>query len=322
MKNDIYDQCNSVLRRSVSLGSLEFNSTIGEYYFTNYTITLLSDVYLILQFSSKLENNHEFYRKLVSSYLLSKNLEKLPFKQQLRTNILIFLSEHFSNMMYERLTMWFKSIYEPYTRRMHIIPTNDHREDMTLKFILNHTKYNSDIHLDTILFFIEDNLILQSEMLFDTIEFFVTHEPCFVYHPNYFHGCQFEGILDTNKYTTIVFGKTRLWRSISPKTFTYTGRLRTFLAFEDLFIHSNDKNRSINELIQTYAEKTTFFCAVPSYSTQFERLLFPDGIRITADDDMSIYFHDWSSLARQALTEAQTKDAFPIEKIDEGTLFS
>ncbi|CAF0921795.1 unnamed protein product [Adineta ricciae] len=321
MKNKIYDQCNSVLQRSVSLGSLKFNSTINEYYFTNYTITFLSDVYIILQFSSKFKNNNEFYIKLVSSYLLSKNLEKLPFKQQLRTNILIFLSEHFNNILYKRLTIWFKSIYEPYTRRTHIILINDHRKDMTRKFILNHTKYNFDIHLDTILFFIEDNFILQSQMLFDTIEFFATHEPCFVYHPNYFDGCQFDGIFDTNKYTTIVFGKTRLWRSILPKTFTYTGRLRTFLAFEDLFIHSNDNNRSINELIQTYAEKTTFFCAVPSYSTQLERLLFPDGIQITADDDMSIYFHDWWSLARQALTEAQTKDAFPIDKIDERTLF-
>ncbi|CAF1106596.1 unnamed protein product [Adineta ricciae] len=246
MKNKIYDQCNSVLQRSVSLGSLKFNSTINEYYFTNYTITFLSDVYIILQFSSKFKNNNEFYIKLVSSYLLSKNLEKLPFKQQLRTNILIFLSEHFNNILYKRLTIWFKSIYEPYTRRTHIILINDHRKDMTRKFILNHTKYNFDIHLDTILFFIEDNFILQSQMLFDTIEFFATHEPCFVYHPNYFDGCQFDGIFDTNKYTTIVFGKTRLWRSILPKTFTYTGRLRTFLAFEDLFIHSNDNNRILN----------------------------------------------------------------------------
>jgi hypothetical protein len=52
-------------------------------------------------------------------------------------------------------------------------------------FMMNYTKHNEDIPLDTILLLLENDYIFESDMLSDTIEFFASHNPCFVYQPDY-----------------------------------------------------------------------------------------------------------------------------------------
>ncbi|CAF1247461.1 unnamed protein product [Adineta steineri] len=318
VKEEVYNQCRTILERSQLLGILQHNISNGQYFFPNL-ITTLQDVYLLIHYPLLSNDDNKFYLQMTSSYLISKNLQKLSIQQQMRTRIVIFLSDNYTNVMYKRLELWFKSIYEPYTIITHIIRIQDSNQ-IPLNLMINYTKYNEDIQLDTILFFLENDYIIETDMLSDTIEFFMSHNPCFVYQPDYSDSCRLD-INNDNEQINIVLGRTRLWRSIVSTSFTYACRWRTFLAFEDIIMHSSN-NLKINHDIKIRAGNTVFFCVTPSYGGRLETLLLPNEINITMDDDTSVYYKDLWSIARYAFIEAQKLDSFPVKKINEQILFS
>jgi hypothetical protein len=252
--------------------------------------------------------------QLATSYLISQNLQQLSIQQQTRTRVAVFLNENYTNVMYNRLEKWFKSIYAPYTAITHIVRTEG-TEQASREFMMNYTKYYIEVQFDTILFLLEDDYIFDIDMLSDTIEFFVSHNPCFV------HQADYSNINDGDDTITLVPGRTRLWHSISSITSTYVCRWRTFLALEDIIIHSKDIRESSRN-IRDRVGNTAFFCAIPLHGARIEKLLLPDGINITTKIDTAAYYKDWWLLARHAIFEAQKKDTFPAPQVNEQSLFN
>ncbi len=304
-KQDIYNQCRSFSQRNYLLKSRERN---------NDKTNVSQDVYLLLRYSPRRDDEGGLYLQMATSYLLSQNLQQLSIQQQTRTHVAIFLNEN-----YTRLEQWFKSIYAPYTSVTHIIRIKNDTES-SWELMINYTKYNKNIQFDTILFFLEDDYIFETDMLSDTIEFFVSHNPCFVYQIDHSDRCELD--INDGFGHLLVPGKTRLWRSISSNTITYACRLKTFLAFEDLLTYSKNDLESDRKIRARMDGDEVFFCAIPSYSARIETLLLPNEINITDNDDMAAYYKDWWSMARHALAEAQKIDSFPYPKINEQNLFA
>jgi hypothetical protein len=199
----------------------------------------LQDVYLLLRYSPGGDNEDGLHLLLTTSYLLSKNLQRLSIQQRMRTRVTVFLSEGFTNDTSKRLKKWFESIYTPYTKI---------GNQPSWEYMINHTKHNKEIQPDTILFFLEDDYIYEATMLSDTIEFFASYNPCF-FHQTDYPDRYYMDINDDDGKITIVAGKTRLWRSITSTTVTYACRWRTFLAFEDIIMQPKNDWIYANELV-------------------------------------------------------------------------
>ncbi|CAF3147297.1 unnamed protein product [Rotaria sp. Silwood2] len=314
VKHDVYNHCKSFSQKSNLLEPFQPNNQ-----FSLNRTTTLENVYLLLHYSPRRDDEHGLYLQIATSYLLSKNLQQLSIQQQIRTRVAIFLSENYTNVTYTRLEQWFKSIYEPYTNVTHIFRTKDDKQ-ASREFMMNYTKYDEEVQLDTILFLLEDDYIFEVDMLSDTIEFFSSHNPCFIQQTDNSDRCRLD-INENDGFITIVNGRTRLWRSISTTTVTYACRLKTFLAFEDIMMHyDNDfeSRRKIRERVGNVA----IFCAVPSYGIRLEALLLPNEINSTVDIDNAAYYKDWWSFARHAVSEAQKQDTFPAPKVNEQNLFT
>jgi hypothetical protein len=309
-KQDIYNQCRSISQRSYILQPLSSH---------NHKINSLQDVYLLLHYSPRTDDEGGLYLQMATSYLLSQNLQQLSIEQQTRTRVAVFLNENYTNLMYTRLEQWFKSIYTPYTLGTHIIRLKNDNESLG-ELMINYSKSNKDIQLDTILFFLEDDYIFETDMLYDTIGFFVSHNPCFVYQTDHSDRCRLN--INDGFGHLLVPGKTRLWRSISSTTISFACRLKTFLAFEDLIMNSTDDLELNQKIRARMGGDEVFFCAIPSYSARMETLLLPNEVNITDNDDTAVYYKDWRSMARHALAEAQKLDSFPCPKINEQNLFA
>ena len=98
------------------------------------------------------------YLQLATSYLLSKNLQRLSLQQRARTRADVFLSETYSDEMYSRLEQWFKAIYAPYSVETRVICTKAGNQ-ASWEFMMNFSKHNEKISSDTILFLLEDDYI-------------------------------------------------------------------------------------------------------------------------------------------------------------------
>ena len=307
-KQTVYDQCKSFYPKnnpSELLQSTNRNNT-------------LQDIYLLLRYSARVDDEHGLYIQMATSYLISKNLQRLSIEQQNRARVAVFLSENYTNIMYNRLETWFKSIYDPYTLTTEIIRSVE-GDQASWEFMMNYTKFNKEIHFETILFLLENEYIFEVDMLSDTIEFFTSYDPCFVHQTDYPDRCRLD--MNDNNGFLLAPGRTRLWRSMSSTTITYACRLKTFLAFEDILIDPKNDWKTSSRDIRGRVGNTAVFCAVPSYSSHIETLLLPSDVNITVNGDMSAYYKDWWSMARRALAEAQKKDSFPAPKIDEQNLF-
>ncbi|CAF3519819.1 unnamed protein product [Rotaria sp. Silwood1] len=318
VKQNVYNQCKSFSQKSHSLEALQHNNRNNQFISSNRTTTL-ENVYLLLRYSPRRNDESGLYLQVATSYLLSQNLQQLSIQQQSRIRVAIFLSENYTHAMYSRLEQWFKSIYEPYTDVTHIIRTkNDYQASR--KFMMNYTKYNDEVQLDTILFLLEDDYIFERDMLSDTIEFFSSHNPCFIQQTDDSDRCRLD-MNENDGSITIVNGRTRLWRSISSTTVSYACRLKTFLAFEDILMHDDDDDFELRRKIRDRVGSVAIFCAIPSYGARLEALLLPNEINTTADIDNAAYFKDWWSFARHAVSEAQKQDTFPARKVNEQNLF-
>jgi hypothetical protein len=308
-KESVYKKCKSFSPKRQQLGPLQSNNHHDD----------LQDVYLLLRYSPKSDDEGGLYLQMATSYLISQNLEQLSIEQQNRTRVAVFLSKNYTNIVYNRLERWFKSIYTPYTAATDIIRSIEGKQ-ASWEFMMNYTKYNKEIHLDTILFLLEDEYIFDKNMLSDMIEFFISYDPCFIHQSDHSERCRFD--MNGDNGYLLVPGRTRLWRSISSTTITYACRLKTFLAFEDILIHSkNDWKTSPRDLHDRVAN-TAIFCAIPSYSSHLETLMLPNEVNITANTNAEAYYKDWWYIARRALAEAQKKDSFPAPKIDEQNFFT
>lgn len=309
LKNDIYQQCKTFSQR-IYLSQPPLSN--------NHQTKTSQDVYLLIHYSPRKDDEGGLYLQIATSYLLSQNLQRLSPQQQNHTHLTIFLHKNYANVMYKRLKQWFESIFIPYTSTIDIIPLKNNNQSLW-KLMRNYIKSNKNIHYDTILFFLQDDYIFEKEMLFDTIDFFLSHEPCFIYQTDYSDRCGFD--MTDGFGHLLIPGKTRLWRSISSTTISYACRLKTFLAFEDVLMNTMN-NLKLNQKIRAEVDgQDVFFCAIPSYSARIETLLLPDEVNINKNDDMAIYYKDWWSMARHALTEAQKKESFPCPKINERNLF-
>lgn len=305
IKEEVYHQCKTISQRAyIPISNTHANKTY-------------QNIYLFIQYIPRKDDEGDLYLQLATSYLLLQNLQQLSIEQQNHTYLIIFLHENFRTIMYKRLEQWFKSLFIPYISTIDIIPLKNNSQSLG-KLMRNYIKRKNLIDLNTILFFLQDNYIYEKEMIFDTMEFFLTHEPCFIYQTDYFDRCGFD--INDGFGHLIVPGKTRLWRSISSTTISYACRLKTFLAFEDIFINSKD-DFDLNEKLRTQMDNNDiFFCAIPSYSTRIEKLLLPNEVNITNGEDMAAYYKDWWSMAREALTQARKKESFPCSKMDEQNL--
>ncbi|CAF1208365.1 unnamed protein product [Rotaria sordida] len=317
VKQDVYNNCKLFSQKSHSSEPLQLNNHNNQFFSHNRTITL-ENIYLLLRYSPRVDDESGLYLQIATSYLLSQNLQQLSIQQQSRTRIAIFLSENYTNLTYTRLEQWFKSIYEPYTSVTHIIRIKNDNQ-ASWEFMINYIKYNEEIQLDTILFLLEDDYIFEVDMLSDTIEFFFSHNPCFVQQTDNSDRCTLH-MNENDGGFTIVNGKTRLWRSIFSTTVTYACRLKTFLAFEDILIYPENGFES-HRKIRDRAGDVAIFCAIPSYGTRLEALLLPNEINSTAEIDNSAYYKDWWSFARHAVSEAQKQETFPAPKVNEQNLF-
>ncbi|CAF4092281.1 unnamed protein product [Rotaria sp. Silwood1] len=95
----------------------------------------------------------------------------------------------------------------------------------------------------------------------------------------------------------MVNGRTRLWRSISPTTFTYTCRWRTFLTFEDILIHSKNDFKSHRKL-HDRVDNVAILCAILYYDARLEALLLPNEINSTVEINNIVYYEDWWPFVR------------------------
>jgi len=273
---------------------------------------------LLLRYSPRKEDEGGLYLQLATSYLLSKNLQRLPIQQQARTRAAVFLSEKYNSTMYKRLKIWFKSIYAPYTYVTDIIRTKAGNQ-ASWEYMMNYTKYIKDIKLDTILFLLEDDYIYEADMLYDTTEFFASHNPCFVHQTDYPDRYKWD-INDDDGHITVVAGKTRLWRSIPSTTVTYACRFRTFLAFEDIIMHPNSDWKA-SQNVRTRVGNAAFFSAIPSHGAHTETLLLHNERDASSKIATAAYYKDWWLFARRALFEAQEKRNFPAPKMSNQSLF-
>lgn len=309
-KQDIYNQCQSFFQKSNLFPTLNYS--------IHQTISL-EDIYLLIYYSPRRDDEGGLYLQMATSYLILQNLQQLSIQQQNRTHIAIFLSEDYTHALYTRLEQWFKSIYTPYTATTHIIRTKTENQ-YSWQSMINYTKYNEDIQFNTILFFLEDDYIFETDMLLDTIEFFTSHNPCFIYQTDNFDRCRLD--MDDGFIHFLVPGRTRLWQSVSSTSLTYACRWKTFLAFEDLIMNIKNDEQTGQKLRARVGGNEVFYCAIPSYSARIETLLLPNEVNITTSDDTAIYYKDWWSMARHALAEAQKLDTFPCPKINEKNLFA
>jgi hypothetical protein len=317
-KRQVYDQCKSFSQKSRLLGPLQRNSRNGELFFPDEN-TALQDVYLLLRYAPRKEDEGALYLQLATSYLLSKNLQRLPIRQQARTRAAVFLSEKYDSTMYKRLKEWFQSIYAPYTNVTHFIRTKPGNQ-ASWEYMMNYTKHIKEIKPDTILFLLEDDYIYEADMLYDTIEFFASHNPCFVHQTDYPDRYRMN-INDDDGHITVVAGKTRLWRSITSTTVSYACRFRTFLALEDIIMHPNsDWGASHN--VRARVGNAAFFSAIPSHGAHTETLLLLNEKNAYSKIEYSAYYKDWWLFARHALFEAQKKSNFPAPKMSKQSLFS
>jgi hypothetical protein len=274
----------------------------------------IQDVYLLLRYAPRGDQKGGLYLQLATSYLLSKNLQRLSSKQKMRTKMVIFLSESFQDDMYKRLVKWFEAIYTPYIQAVHIIRTPGDNQ-RSWEYMMNHTKYNEDVQLDTILFLLEEDYIFEETMLVDTIEFFASHNPCFVHPTDYADRYTMNVNSDDGKLT-LVAGKTRIWRSITSTTVTYACRLRTFLAFEDMIMQpKNDWHASNN--VRQRGGNAVFFCAIPSHGAHTATLLWRKEQKPVVTVAFGPFYKDWWLFARRALLEAQKEETFPAPKVNE-----
>jgi hypothetical protein len=316
-KEAVYNQCKSFSQRSRLLGPLRRNTSNGELFFPHEN-TSLQDVYLLLRYSPRREDEGGLYLQLATSYLLSKNLQRLSIQQQTRTRAAVFLSANYTTNMYERLKRWFNSIYAPYTKTTHVIHTKAGNQ-ASWEYMMNYTKYNKEVQPDTILFLLEDDYIYEATMLSDTIEFFASHNPCFVHQTDYPDRYHWD-INDDDGHITVVAGKTRLWRSIPSTTVTYACRFRTFLAFEDIIMHPNSDWKASHN-VRIRAGNAVFFSAIPSHGAHTETLLLHNEENVDNKIRTAAYYKDWWLLGRHALFEAQKKKTFPAPKMNEQNLF-
>ncbi len=312
-KEAVYNECRSFSQKSRLLGPLQRNISNGELFFPDEKMSL-QNVYLLMRYSPRRKDEGGLHLQMATSYLLSKNLQRLSIQQRMRTKAAVFLSAGYTNDMYQRLEKWFQSIYAPYTNVTHIIRTKTGNQ-ASWEYMMNHTKHNKDIHLDTILFLIEDDYIYEVTMLSDTIEFFASHNPCFVHQTDY-PDRYFMSINDDDGHITVVAGKTRIWRSITSTTVTYACRLRTFLAFEDIIMHPNNDWHA-SGAIRRRAGNAVFFCAIPSHGAHTETLLLPNESKSWSNIVTAAYYKDWWLYARLALLEAQKEETFPADKLSE-----
>lgn len=317
LKKAVYNQCRSFSQRSRLLGPLRRNHSNGALFFP-HSNTSLQDVYLLLRYSPRREDEGGLYLQLATSYLLSKNLQRLSNQQQARTRAAIFLSENYTDDMYIRLKNWFRSIYAPYTKITHFIRTKAGNQ-ASWEYMMNYTKFNENVKLDTIIFLIEDDYIYEANMLLDTIEFFASHDPCFV-HPTDYPDRYRWNINDDDGHITIVAGRTRLWRSIPSTTVTYTCRFKTFLAFEDIIMHPNSDWKA-SENVRIRSGNTVFFSPIPSHGAHTETLLLHYDKNSSSKVATAAYYKDWWLFARLALFEAQGKRTFPALNVTKQDLF-
>jgi len=318
-KEAVYSECKSFSQRSRLLGPLKRNISNGELFFPHED-TSLQDVYLLLRYSPRREDEGGLYLQLATSYLLSKNLQRLSIQQKNRTRAAVFLSAAYTADMYKRLEKWFYSIYAPYTKVTHVIHTKAGNE-ASWKYMMNYTKYDEEVQPNTILFLIEDDYIFEANMLSDTIEFFASHNPCFVHQTDHPDRYQF-GINDDDGHITMVAGKTRVWRSVTSTSVTYACRFRTFLAFEDIIMHPKSDWKASHH-VRNRAGNAAFFSAVPSHGAHTETLLLRNEKNVDLDFNIGVaaYYKDWWLLGRRALSEAQKEETFPAPKVSEQDLF-
>ena len=312
-KEAVYNECRSFSQRNRLLGPLQRNISNGELFFPNEK-TSLQKVYLLMRYSPRKDDEGGLYLQLATSYLLSKNLQRLSIQQRMLTKAIIFLSAGYTDDMYQRLEKWFQSIYTPYTNVTQFIRTTIGNQ-ASWEYMMNHTKHDEDIQPDTILFLMEDDYIYEATMLSDTIEFFASHNPCFVHQTDYADRYYMD-VNDDDGHITVVAGKTRVWRSITSTTVTYACRLRTFLAFEDIIMQPKDDWRASGAVRQR-AGNAVFFCAIPSHGAHSETLLLPNESKSTSKIVFAAYYKDWWLFARRALLEAQKEKTFPADKLSE-----
>ena len=272
-----------------------------------------------MRYSPRQVKEGGLYLQLATSYLLSKNLQQLSLQQRARTRVDVFLSETYSNEMYNRLEQWFKAIYGPYSVATRVICTKAGNQ-ASWEYMMNFTKHNEQISLDTILFLLEDDYIYEADMLRDTIDFFVSHNPCFV-HPTDYPDRYRMNINDDDGHIIIVAGRTRLWRSITSTTVTYVCRMRTFLAFEDIIMQpKNDWGASHD--VRSRGGNAVFFSPIPSLGAHTETLRLHHKNERISEGDTAAYYKDWWLFARRALLEAQKMKVFPAAQMDERDLLS
>lgn len=306
LKQNVYNYCKSFSETTHQNFSANMNST-------------LENIHILIRFSPKsVDDEDGLYLQIATSFLISQSLQQLSIEQQAHTRISIFLSENYTNIMYEKLEQWLNTIYQPYTNLTNIIRTKDDYKK-SWKFIINYIKYNQDIPLDTIVFLLEDDYIFDSQMISDTVEFFTVYNPCFVLQTDYSDHCKLE-LNENDESVTLLNARTRLWRSIATTTMTYACRLRTLLAVDDILLYSKNAFE-LRRKLRTRLGKVAAFCAIPSYGSHLETLILPDGINLTSGIETEVYFKDWWFLARHAISQAQKYDSFPAPKVNERMLF-
>ena len=317
-KQMVYKGCKSFSQTKRMLGSLKRNTSNGELYFPP-EITTVQYVHLLVRYSPREVNEGGLQLQLATSYLLSKNLQRLSIQQRARTRVDVFLSETYSTEMYSRLEQWFQAMYAAYSVTTRVIPTKAGNQ-ASWEYMMNSTKHNEKISLDTILFLLEDDYIYEADMLLDTIEFFVSHNPCFV-HPTDYPDRYRMNINDDDGRITIVAGRTRLWRSITSTTVTYVCRLRTFLAFGDIIMQPK-RDWGASHDVRLRGGNAVFFSAIPSHGAHTETLRLHHKNEQISEDDTAAYHKDWWLFARRTLLEAQKMKLFPAAPMDERDLLA
>ena len=309
-KKRVYKLCQSFSQRNHPLQTWPPNHSL---------IDVSEDVYLLLDYSPRRDEQNGLYLQMATSYLLLENLQKLSREQQTRTHVIIVLKEISNDTAYTRLAQWFRSIYTPYIATINIIRIEDNHQ-LSRDWMINYIKSNGNIHSETILFFLEDDYIFDTMMLSETIEFFTTHNPCFIAQIDHADRCRL--VADDGFEHFVVPGRTRLWRSIPFNHLPFVCRLKTFLAFEHLIRNTKNMAQTNHKLRALVGGVEILYCPIPSYSSQIETLLLPNEVNITGIDNMATYYKDWWSMARHALAKAQKLDLFPYPKINERTLFA
>jgi hypothetical protein len=311
-KQAIYDTCKSFTQTRRLLGPLQRNIRNGTLFFPN-SIASLQDIHLLLRYAPRKNSEGGIYLQLATSFLLSKNLQRLSKEQQIRTRVGVFLSERYSQNEYNQLESWFKSIYAPYTAITRVIRTPNGNQASWEFMMKQYVKNIAEIHLNTILFQLENDYICEADMLQDTIEFFASHNPCFVFQVDYPDRYRMD-INDDDGRVTVVAGRTRIWRSVPGTTASYACRLKTFLAFEDIIMQPKD-DWGASHKVRARGGDAIFFSAIPSYGAHTETLLWPNSNDSLTEKETAAFYKNWWLLARRALAEAQNSSFFPAMPI-------